>query len=82
MAGAAPLYGTLSTLKPARLASTSPAMWPSVPVPASACLISPGLALAAATSSASDLYGASVRTTSTTGCEATTATGTRSFSAS
>ncbi|MCY1553771.1 hypothetical protein D9M68_902890 [compost metagenome] len=70
------------TLMPARRASISPARCPTVPLPACAMLNSPGFAFAALMKSASVRSGESARTASTTGCEATSAMGEKSFSAS
>src|SRR5215510_6126446 len=69
-------------LAPAALWKSSPVRCATVPLPGDANVTWSGFALAAATTSASDLNGELAETTSTRGAEATSVTGARSLSGS
>src|SRR6185436_14697932 len=78
----APLYGTCWKRTPAVFWNFSPVRCATVPLPGDAKLTSPGLAFAAATRSASVLYGDCAGTTMTSGALATRPIGARSLTGS
>ena len=77
-----PLYGTCSMSTPAAALNSSPEKCASEPLPPDAYVYLPGLALASATSSGTDLIGESAGTTSTDGVRMRPVIGTKSFKGS
>ena len=78
-AGAPPLKGTCTTLMPAASLNSSPVRWNTVPLPEEAMVSCPGFDFASATSSLTEVACTEGSTASTTGSEATTEIGAKSF---
>ncbi|MCY1241034.1 hypothetical protein D9M72_539140 [compost metagenome] len=77
-----PLYGICVMSMPACILNISPLRCVELPEPAESKFSAPGVALAAATTSRTDLYLLAALTTSTLGTLATSETGAKSFTVS